>query len=126
MNITNQEIVDIYHTLNEIADSKEAKALLPDSGKVMYAVVKNINSLKSTYKTLVQQEQDIREAFSKAANKDNMQELSKQMKKDIDELFQNTSQEVSVHQVNLEAFEILQKYLSGKSTVTLLTHMVKE
>jgi len=126
MKLTNQEIVDIYHTLNEIADSKEAKALLPDSGKVMYAVVKNINALKSTYKTLVEQEQGIREAFSKTANKENMQELAKQMKKDIDDLFQNTSQDVSVHQVSLEAFEILQKFLTGKGTVTLLTHMVKE
>lgn len=126
MKIKNQDIVTIYKTLLEISDSKEAKQALPDSGKIIYAVTKNINTLKPVFIGLRDKEMGFREAHKEAYTKENEKELNAALTKDLNNLFQVEEQEITLHKMNMDSFEILQKYLTGDSTVALATYLVQE
>lgn len=128
MKILNKEIVAIYQTLTEITNCKDGKQALPDSGKVIYAVVKNLNGVKKVFEEIRDKEWALREACTKAieADKTKESELTKGLEADLKQLFNVDESEISIHKIRLSAFETLQKFLTGPSTVTLLTYLVDE
>jgi CO dehydrogenase/acetyl-CoA synthase beta subunit len=125
MKISNREIVQVYKCLQEIMDCKEAKAELTDP-KIVYATVKSFNKIKPIFKDLFQKELDFIEAKNAAVTKENKVEIQKELDKDLNNLFDDQEQEIEVHKYSLENCEILQKYLTGPSTVALFTYLVME
>lgn len=127
MKIKNINIVGIYRCVQEIIDSKDAKKELQDSGKVVYASVKNLNMLKPIVDALAKSENDLRMAANEAGSSKETPnaEIQKQFVIDIDKLYE-TEQDVELHKISLAHCEILQKHLTGASTHALFSYIILE
>lgn len=120
MKISNRDMMNIYKTYNEIIDSKPAKAAVKDGGDTVYAIIKAYNKLTPIVQEVVKQEISLRQSAQTAATPETEESIYKTLNDDINKLYDDETQDVALHQVNKNIFKILQEFLTGASTVTLL------
>ncbi len=125
MKINNQEIINVFRCIQEVLHSQKAKEAIPDSGKIIYALMKSYNELDPIIKDLVGKETKLKEAAEASFTDLNKEEKIKILNKDLDSLYKE-EQDVRLHQMSLENFEIVQKYISGPSTIALFNHLTRQ
>lgn len=125
--MTNQELVNIITTYNEIAGAIEAKKQIKDVGKVIYAMTKKRKEITGVFNVLVEDEKILNESFTEAMKEpgSDKESLTKQYQADHKNLFEKEIN-LEPYKFSLENAEILSVHLGGLATTTLFDLLTYE
>lgn len=125
MKVKNTDIINIFRCIQEVLHSQKAKEAVPESENVVYAMMKSYNELDPLIKILAKREADYKQAADSAFNASDKEIKQKNITQDLEKFYEE-EQDVRLHQISTENFAIIQKYISGPSTVALFNFLTKQ
>lgn len=130
MKYTNEAIVNMFDCIKQTLDSQEIKKAIPDSGKAVYAFVKNRAYLAPLVTKISEDENIIKLAVSEslAASKtdDEKDKIIAKGNEELKQLYKNEQECDKIHKINMNIAEELQKYLNESATVGLFSYLILE
>lgn len=124
MKLKNENLLHIYRCLQEILNCQKAKEEIPESGDMIFKLMMFYNKIDPMIKSVAKKESQIRESAKSAfSDKD---ERAQAISIQLELLFNEETDDIKLHQITLDQFKILQKYLSGPSTIALFEFFIKE
>ena len=124
MNLTNQEIINVYVAMKEIAGCVKAKEKITNSGKDIYQIIKKINELTPIVNEVNKKDQEFQAGAKASITPENEKEITDALNIDRKKLY-DEAREVKLHQISRADWEIYQKELSQISTIHSLNYLVR-
>lgn len=125
MKVKNIDILNIFRCIQEVLHNQKAKEAAPESDKVVYAMMKSYNELEPIIKILGKKEAEYTQIAESAFKDSDKQIKQKTLTQDLEKFYEE-EQDIRLHQISNENFAIIQKYISGPSTVALFNFLTKQ